>query len=415
MCIRHADMLALYVHIPFCVRKCRYCDFMSAPAPQETIQSYIHALTAEAEHSPLAGREAGTVFIGGGTPSLLSAQQMTDLLDSLRECFHIAENAEISVEMNPGTADREKLRAYRAAGITRLSIGVQSFKDEELRLLGRIHTAERARETFEMAREAGFDNINLDLMSALPGQTCNEWMDNLKAAVQLGPEHISAYSLIIEEGTPFASMQLPPLPDEESDRQMYHDTLHFLEQRGYHRYEISNYAREGRECRHNLVYWTGGEYLGLGIGAASLIRKSDGRWMRFANTDSLQEYLRRAGAETDRKSGLIQGAVQPAGLPEDSDVRAAEVKWLIPHKEESVLTLQDEMEEFMFLGLRLCRGVSMSEFQRRFCRSMQSVYEQPLRRHLRDGLLQKNGDRVALTQRGLDLANYVMSDFMLNP
>lgn len=408
-------MLALYVHIPFCVRKCRYCDFLSAPASQETIQLYTHALTVEAKCSPLAGREVGTVFFGGGTPSLLSARQMESLMGALREYFHIDKNAEISMEMNPGTADMEKLYAYRAAGINRLSIGVQSFLDKELYLLGRIHTAEEAENAYKIARRVGFDNINLDLMSALPGQTCDEWLQNLDHAARLEPEHISAYSLIIEDGTPFSVMKLPPLPDEESDRRMYHDTLYFLEERGFHRYEISNYAMKSRECRHNLTYWTGGEYLGLGIGAASLIRRSDGRWIRFANTDSLREYLNctEDGApDTDRSAKERKKCLQPAEKENDSGLSA--ISWRIPHKEESVLTLQDEMEEFMFLGLRLIKGVSTQVFARRFGRSLQSVYEQPLKKHLLNGLLQKKGERIALTERGLDLANYVMSDFILD-
>ena len=240
------DLISLYVHIPFCLRKCRYCDFLSAPQTDIDRERYVKALIREikTQKDCPAGRPVDTVFFGGGTPSVLSAEQIGRIIDALREVFLILPDAEVSLETNPGTADFEKLSAFKEAGINRLSMGVQSMHDEELHLLGRIHTAEQALEAFKTARAAGFDNINIDLMSALPGQTFDSWADSLRQAVEWRPEHISAYSLIIEPGTPFSALyeagELPPLPDEETDRKMYHYTREYLAQHGYGRYEISN-------------------------------------------------------------------------------------------------------------------------------------------------------------------------------
>ena len=311
--------VSLYLHLPFCVRKCRYCDFLSGPYDAAVRRRYLRALETEIQLSAktfsnvkfslesfgngsfglesfgngsfspesigyqkrgadLAGNgneclSADTVFLGGGTPSLLDADELAHLMAVLSESFRILPGAEITMECNPGTVGREKLLAFREAGINRLSIGVQSFRDEELKLLGRIHTAEEARQCVLDARWAGFDNISLDLISALPGQNIGQWMESLREAVALAPEHISAYSLILEDGTPLKEAalegKLPRLPDEDEDRKMYHETRSFLAEHGYHRYEISNYAKKGFESRHNSGYWTGHPYLGFGIGAAS--------------------------------------------------------------------------------------------------------------------------------------------------
>lgn len=374
--------LELYIHFPFCVRKCRYCDFLSGPASEEDRKNYIRALAEEIHHVPESeipdAYEVISVFFGGGTPSLIDPESLGLVMDALHERFFIKKNAEISMECNPGTADAERLAAFCACGINRLSIGVQSFRDSELKLLGRIHSAEEAIRCYEQAREAGFTNINLDLMSALPGQTYDEWMYSLQKAASLEPEHISAYSLIIEEGTPFASMSLPPLPDEEEDRRMYHDTKRFLESCGYHRYEISNYAREGRECIHNCGYWTGTEYLGLGLGSSSLIGQT-----RFHNTRDMAEYIAKAGTD-------------PRSIREETEN----------------LSLQDQMEEFMFLGLRLTRGVSCVDFRRRFGKDIDQVYGPVIQRHIRQGLMVRDGDRLYLTSFGTDVSNSVMADYM---
>lgn len=391
--------ISIYIHIPFCIRKCLYCDFLSAPSTPDCIEQYVRALEAEIRFSPdlngMTGAEipddpeiqVDTVFLGGGTPSLLTPDQLERILTAVRESYRVQDGAEISMEVNPGTADLERLQAYRGAGINRLSIGVQSVDDAELALLGRIHRAGQAEKIFREARRAGFDNINIDLMSALPGQTADRWEQNLRTVCAWGPEHISAYSLIIEEGTPFAEMDLPPLPSEEEDRLMYHRTQTVLAEYGYQRYEISNYARPGRACRHNCGYWTGHEYLGLGLGASSLIGDR-----RFKVTASMPEYLRRIRLAD---SGVIN---DPAHY----------------YEEIQQLTLRDRMEEFMFLGLRLTEGVSEAEFRRRFGNPVDEVYGPVLARHTGAGLLERTGDRIRLTEKGLDLANYVMSDFLLD-
>ena len=391
--------ISIYIHIPFCIRKCLYCDFLSAPSTPDCIEQYVRALEVEIRFSPdLNGLTAAqipddpeiqvdTVFLGGGTPSLLTPDQLERILTAVRESYRVQDGAEISMEVNPGTADLDKLRDFRAAGINRLSIGVQSVDDAELALLGRIHRAGQAEKIFREARRAGFDNINIDLMSALPGQTADKWEQNLRTVCEWGPEHISAYSLIIEEGTPFAEMDLPPLPSEEEDRLMYHRTQTVLAEYGYQRYEISNYARPGRACRHNCGYWTGHEYLGLGLGASSLIGDR-----RFKVTASMPEYLRRIRLAD---SGEIK---DPAHY----------------YEEIQQLTLRDRMEEFMFLGLRMTEGVSEAEFRRRFGNPVDAVYGPLLARHTDGGLLERTGDRIRLTEKGLDLANYVMSDFILD-
>ncbi len=406
--------ISIYIHIPFCIRKCLYCDFLSAPSTPDCIEQYVRALEAEIRFSPdlngLTGAEmpddpeiqVDTVFLGGGTPSLLTPDQLERILTAVRDSYRMQDGAEISMEVNPGTADLERLQAYRGAGINRLSIGVQSVDDAELALLGRIHRAGQAEKIFREARQAGFDNINIDLMSALPGQTAYRWEQNLRTVCEWGPEHISAYSLIIEEGTPFAEMDLPPLPSEEEDRLMYHRTQTVLAEYGYQRYEISNYARPGRACRHNCGYWTGHEYLGLGLGASSLIGDR-----RFKVTASMPEYLRRIRLAA---SGRCCGPDSNG-----SDSNGPELSGLDSYYEDiQQLTLRDRMEEFMFLGLRLTEGVSETEFRRRFGNPIDAVYGPVLARHTDGGLLERTGDRIRLTEKGLDLANYVMSDFLLD-
>ena len=416
--------ISIYIHIPFCIRKCLYCDFLSAPSTPDCIEQYVRALEAEIRFSPdlngLTGAEipddpeiqVDTVFLGGGTPSLLTPDQLERILTAVRESYRVQDGAEISMEVNPGTADLERLQAYRGAGINRLSIGVQSVDDAELALLGRIHRAGQAEKIFREARRAGFDNINIDLMSALPGQTADKWEQNLRTVCEWGPEHISAYSLIIEEGTPFAEMDLLPLPSEEEDRLMYHRTQTVLAEYGYQRYEISNYARPGRACRHNCGYWTGHEYLGLGLGASSLIGDR-----RFKVTASMPEYLRRIRlAASGRCCGPDSLDTKSAGL-ESIGPECFGTESIRPdsyYEDIQQLTLRDRMEEFMFLGLRLTEGVSEAEFRRRFGNPVDAVYGPVLARHTDGGLLERTGDRIRLTEKGLDLANYVMSDFLLD-
>ena len=388
---RMAGPLSLYLHIPFCVRKCRYCDFLSGPQDQETREAYVRSLIREIEEQSVCPRGTcvDTVFFGGGTPSVLTGGQVAGIMEALKGFFSIREDAEISMEMNPGTADAEKLLAFKSAGINRLSMGVQSMRDDELRTLGRIHTAQEARSSFELARKTGFDNINVDLMSALPGQSFESWQYTLGEAVRWAPEHISAYSLIIEPGTPFASMYefvtLPPLPDEHTDREMYHFTKDFLAEHGYLRYEISNYALAGRECRHNSGYWTGHPYLGFGIGAASYVNG-----IRFSNDSDLSEYLK--AFPGDRSHGGAAGTALA---------------------EQHRLSGEEQMEEFMFLGLRMTAGVKDQVFFERFGEKISDIYGPVLDRHISQGVLERTEGGYRLTDRGVDVSNYVLADYLL--
>ncbi len=373
--------LGIYLHIPFCVQKCLYCDFLSGRADGELIQNYVNAMLREIELEAGDGRlddyEADTVFFGGGTPSLLSVSQVDKILCKLSEKFSFREGAEITLEMNPGTVSESQLAALRACGINRISVGVQSLQDSELAALGRIHRAQDVLRMWEWTQKAGFQNRNIDLMTGIPGQTEESLYDTLQKTLQLGPEHISAYSLIVEEGTPFAGLYPEGAVDEETDRRLYALTGEVLFRQGYERYEISNYAREGFLCRHNRSYWTRGEYLGFGIGAASLLRET-----RFRNTTDLKSYVNLAGT---------------CSL----------------HEEVQVLSVRERMEETMFLGLRLAKGVSKKDFSALYGVSMESVYAGVIQKHKREGLLGEEDGRIFLTKRGMDVSNYVMADFLL--
>ena len=377
--------LELYIHIPFCVKKCSYCDFLSAPATEQTKEAYMAALFAEigGRSKDYKDRIVTSVFIGGGTPSLLSADTIRQLMEHIREGFRLAPDAEITMEVNPGTVTAEKLTAFYAAGINRLSIGMQSAQEQELKILGRIHDFDGFCQVYREAVEAGFTNINVDVMSGLPGQTLASYKDTLEKVLRLEPmpQHISAYSLIVEEGTPFAAMadrgELP-LPEEDTERAMYEETLEILAGYGFHRYEISNYALDGYECSHNVGYWIRRDYLGFGIGAASLIGN-----VRFQNGRDLNAYL---------------------AYP------------LACREEQQSLTTQEQMEETMFLGLRLIRGVSYTEFACCYGQTLEEVYGEVISRNVADGLLtvreDETGRRLALTGRGLDVSNYVMAQFL---
>ena len=376
--------LELYLHIPFCVSKCKYCDFLSAPSGEEQRQIYVERLCRRIRYwSDVIhnyGYEIVSIFVGGGTPSILTEAQITQVFEAVHESFPIREDAEITLEMNPGTDVKDKLPVYRELGINRLSMGLQSADNEELKCLGRIHTYEDFRQVYQWAREAGFTNVNVDLMSAIPGQTLESYEDTLRKVADLEPEHISAYSLIIEEGTPFyerygEGRHAEELPDEDIERQMYVRTGEILEDYGYHRYEISNYAKDGYECRHNLGYWDRKEYLGLGAGASSLMDH-----IRWKEPDHI-------GPST----GLV--------LEEREDFTR--------------LSRKDEMEEFMFLGLRKINGVSEYDFYKSFRVSMDEIYKESIENLIKEGLLVREEDRIRLTDRGIDLSNYALSQFLL--
>lgn len=361
--------LELYIHIPFCARKCGYCDFLSAPAEKSVQAAYVQRLCREIEEASGLAQvyEVSTVFFGGGTPSLLDAGHIRRIMGTIKDYYPVRADAEITLEANSGTIDQEKLEIWREARINRLSMGLQSADNRELKLLGRIHTWEEFLDNYRLARAAGFRNINVDLMSALPGQTCGGWKDTLLKVADLGPEHISAYSLIVEEGTPFYNRygEHPELlPTEEEDRQMYGDTRTILNRYGYERYEISNYARPGYACRHNLGYWNRTEYKGFGLGAASLLENA-----RTTNQSDLNKYL----------DGQYEGS-----------------------REE--LSEQAVREEHFFLGLRKMEGVDPGPYR--------GYYEKLLEKLTRQGLIVERNGRICLTDRGIDVSNYVLAQFL---
>ena len=376
--------LGLYIHIPFCVKKCEYCDFLSWSAGEEEREQYVNALLSEIEsYKEFAkGYRVSTVFIGGGTPSVLLPKQMERILQKVYEVFDLEKRPEITIEVNPGTVDEEKLQCYKENKINRLSIGLQSVKDDKLRLLGRIHTYQDFVDSYELARKVGLDNISVDLISSIPGQNLQEWKEELETAAAQKPEHISVYQLIIEEGTPFYEKYAEHpelLPDEETSREIYLWTGKFLKEAGYEQYEISNYAKSGKESRHNLKYWERGDYLGLGLGAASMVRN-----IRMSNTKDMKVYLERCS--------------QPKTMRED-------VQFLEEPR---------QMEEFMFLGLRKTRGISKKEFRRIFGRDIDMVYEKALHKCLENGMLVEHKDWISLSEEGVLLSNAVLSEFLFD-
>ena len=362
--------LGIYIHIPFCVRKCRYCDFLSGPAGVDVQKQYIEMLLTEMEQyrEHLKNSCIRTVFFGGGTPSILAGEDIEKIMQKLGELGMIEENAEISIEANPGTVTKEKLLCWKDAGINRISFGLQSADHEELKRLGRIHTWEEFEENYKLARACGFTNINVDLMSALPGQTVDSWRTTMEKVTALEPEHISAYSLIIEEGTPFyeAYAEHPELlPSEEDERAMYYETKAFLEKKGYERYEISNYAKPSYECRHNLSYWERIDYLGVGLGAASLLGN-----VRKTNQTELSEYL----------LGNFKG-------------------------EQEVLDEISAMEEYFFLGLRKMKGIDWTPYKKQYQKTVEKL--------IAEKLIEQDGDYIWLTELGIDVSNYVLSEFLV--
>ncbi len=369
--------ISLYVHIPFCERKCLYCDFLSFSASDETKKEYVNALIRQIKKASPAYREyhVMTVFFGGGTPSMLQGQDIIEIMDEIRANFDVDKSAEVSIEINPGTS--YDLASYKSAGITRLSIGLQSANDSELQKLGRIHRLKDFETLYEQVLSAGFNNVNVDLMSGIPGQTLSSYENSLRYLAdgkdRPRPTHISAYSLSVEEGTPFAAMKLD-LPDEDTEREMYKITGDILSRNGYRHYEISNYALEGYECEHNKVYWRRGNYLGLGLGASSMVEN-----VRWKNTEIMDDYIR-------------------------SDV--------FEMKNVERLSVEDQMEEFMFLGLRLIKGVSIDSFTEYFHAPMPPKYEQVIEKYISLGLLKKERNCVMLTQDGINVSNMVMSEFI---
>lgn len=455
--------LGIYIHIPFCKQKCHYCDFLSFPEGRAQQALYFAALSKEIEigTEECSDYEVVSIFFGGGTPTSVSADFIVKTMELLKNRYKIRSDAEVTIECNPGTADFESLKLYRESGINRISIGLQSAKDDELRRLGRIHDLKQFEDCYKNARAAGFDNVNVDLMSAIPGQSLTDWENNLNYVCFLSPkpEHISAYSLIIEEGTPFYDMygddmdgdscrepqecisddmdgnsgrepqesignnmdgdscrnsqrdisddscgtmkKILPLPDEDTEREMYHRTREILKQNGYHRYEISNYSLDNRECLHNKRYWQGGDYIGFGLGAASLMDNK-----RFHNTGDFQKYLsafepvKAAGDELNKNN--LNDEVKCNGKTIISVIR----------EDEENLDKTAKMEEFMFLGLRMVNGVSKAEFKSRFGENIENIYGNVIDGLVSDGLMETENENIYLTERGLDLSNYCMAKFI---
>ena len=379
--------LGIYVHIPFCVKKCAYCDFLSMASDEKTKEAYCQALLEELEsyRTCLEGYSVRTIYFGGGTPSLVPVEHIEKIIKKVKQVCGIQklEELEITLEVNPGTVGKEQWIQYKALGINRVSMGLQSCDNQMLEKLGRIHTFEMFLENYEMARKSGIENISVDVMSALPSQTIEQYKATLETVAKLNPEHISSYSLIIEEGTLFDQWygtkgeRRDELPSEEEDRKMYELTSEILEQYGYERYEISNYAKPGKESKHNSSYWTGIPYLGIGLGASSYF---EGK--RYENIRELESYLKYAG---------------------NKEMRICNVEKI--EKKEA-------MEEFMFLGLRRMCGVSKSEFMQRFEVSLEQIYGDVVARLEKQRLLVWKGDRLCLTPRGIDVSNYVFSEFL---
>ena len=426
--------MEIYVHIPFCVKKCKYCDFLSFPADETAKKRYVEALcneiaycgrvlpkilidekmasqekckdfAGENEEKDAKPRKMGkveveTIYFGGGTPTALAADDLVQILQKIKEEFVVNDDAEITFECNPATIDKNGLQKLQKNGVNRLSIGLQSTFNDELELLGRIHNFEDFLQIFYAAREVGFENLNVDLISALPGQTLEKYQTSLQRLIKLQPEHISSYSLILEEGTPFYELyngRLEKLPDEETDREMYHLTKTLLQEAGYERYEISNYAKPGFESKHNSGYWKRIPYLGLGLGASSLINN-----MRYRKKGDLALYLQIFG---------LQEKTCKIAKNEKMEIFPVELV-----EERETLDVVDQMSEFMYLGLRMSKGVYAEDFGKKFGKDIWQVYGTTMDKLIKEGLLivetGEKGDRIFLSEFGMDVSNYVFEKFL---
>jgi len=372
--------LGLYVHVPFCSSICNYCNFNRGLFDPELKDRYVAALLKEIQSSPHAARPADTIFFGGGTPSLLDASEIESIIGSLRRSFDLSQDAEITLETNPETVDREKLEGFRAAGVNRISFGVQSFQDDELKRLGRIHSADRARAAMAAARAAGFDNVSLDLMMWLPGQSVDRWLANVDALVEAGPDHASLYLLELYPNAPLKEEMARggwSLAPDEDAADMYLEAMARLERHGYRQYEISNVARPGRASRHNLKYWTDGEWVGFGCGAHSTVAG-----VRWKNVSATEEYVNRVAAGTSVVT------------------------------ERRHLSHDERLGDALFTGLRLCEGIDLEEVGHRYAVDVWSRYGEALRPYIDEGWLVRRGERLSLTRAGMLMANEVMAAFV---
>ncbi|WP_415334196.1 radical SAM family heme chaperone HemW [Clostridium perfringens] len=376
------DKISLYIHIPFCAQKCLYCDFPSFARKDHLRKAYIEALNKEIislreKHNNL---EINTIFIGGGTPSVLEADELECLLKEVAK-LNMAKDIEYSMECNPGNLTEEKLEVMKMYGVNRISMGLQAKQDNLLKGLGRIHNYKTFKENFLLAKKVGFNNINVDLMFGLPNQRLNEWEETLREIISLEPAHISAYSLIIEEGTAFYNLyenDKLKLPTEEEERKMYHLAKKILEENGFNQYEISNYAKERKECRHNLAYWNMDNWIGVGSAAASYINGK-----RIKNISSVEEYINSINEKGEAVEEIINNSKN------------------------------DNMEEFMFMGLRKINGIDENEFKKRFSMNINDVYGEILNKYIDEGLLIRESGRIFLSEKGIEISNVIMADFLL--
>ena len=372
--------ISLYIHIPFCKQKCLYCDFPSYSGKEMLMNEYIDALNKEILHKA-EKYIINSIFIGGGTPSYLNDSNLQSLLETLNK-LNLKQNLEFTVECNPGTLSKSNLDTMRKYNVNRISMGLQSTKNSILKEIGRIHSFEEFKNNYFLAREIGFDNINVDLMFGLPNQTIEDWKESLEEIAKLEPDHISAYSLIIEEGTHFYKLyekEKLNLPDEDIERLMYLYTKDILSKYEYHQYEISNFAKIGKECFHNKVYWKCNEYLGLGVSSSSFIDEK-----RIKNIDDIEEYV----DKINKDENVIQ--------------------------EIHVNDVNDDMEEFVFMGLRMIEGIKTNEFKKRFNKDIYEVYGDIIEKNIKRELLIYNSEKLFLSSRGMEISNYVMSDFILS-
>lgn len=384
--------IGLYIHIPFCKQKCSYCDFCSYAEKQDLISKYIKCLLQEIKEVGINNRadfENGkddlfsikTIYIGGGTPSLIESKYIVQIMEEIKSNFELDENAEITIEVNPGTVTLEKLEDYNKAGINRLSIGLQSTHEHLLKEIGRIHTYLDFLDTYRFAREAGFENINVDLMIGLPNQTLAEVQDSIEEIVSMEPEHISVYSLILEESTPlFKKVEEGlELPDEELERKMYWTVKQTLEANGYNHYEISNFAKQNYESKHNLDCWSQKEYIGFGVAAHSYTNG-----IRYSNIENLEQYIKNYEEDKTEEN-------------------------LIFHEKQDMEAMQ---KEYMLLGLRKIDGVSIQDFKIKFVANPVFLYHDKLEKLVNEDLIEIDGDQIKLTNKGLDLANIVWEEFV---
>ena len=409
--------LGIYIHIPFCKQKCYYCDFVSFSNKQNFVENYVEAVKKEINNyfqdkTILERYTVTTIYIGGGTPSYIESKYICEIMEllenNLKQNKVKFEDIEITIEVNPGTVNKEKLEQYRKAKINRLSIGLQSTNNEMLKQIGRIHTYEQFLETYQMAAEVGFENVNVDLMTGLPKQTIEDIKRSLKEVIQLNPTHISVYSLIIEEGTVIAQKienhQLQEM-DEELERNMYWYVKNTLELNGYTHYEISNFAKEGKESKHNLNCWRQKEYIGIGLAAHSYLNS-----VRYANTPKMEQYIVRMN---NLNGQIVKDILELSNnKKKKANVEENEKHIETVYEIEEVQELEERKREYMLLSLRTIEGVSISKFKEKYIDNPIFLFRKELEKLVEEKLVMIDGDYIKLTNKGLDLANLVWEEFI---